>query len=776
MNINRSAYQWLNLVASVLTIVVAGCTDDGSSGGSGTAGAPGAPGASGDTTIIVAPPGGVASLADATALTMTITGVTVSSPPVVNFTVTNQDGVPVAGLASKDLRFNIAKLIPGTHGAPSNWQNYIVTGSASGMRGSQERDRAGSKWGALVDHLNGTYTYTFATDIVATNPCPAPCTDANGKALDISYQPSLTHRVTIQQGNSAYPKYNAIYDFVPAGGAVTTTRDIVTTAKCNECHNQLSIHGSRVETKLCVTCHNPGTWSAGSAGTPNTTADLKVMIHKIHRGEELPSVVAGGSYAIGGHDYSDVVFPQDIRNCTKCHDGAVTAQGDSWKTQPSIAACGSCHDNIDFSKDGPPYGDPNGHPGGNVSAMTDSNECLNCHMSGEEAGGIAEKHSLPVLLKAEGAKYKLKIVSVTGTAPLQMPTVKFSITNASDTPYVIEDTPGIKGGSMSLLIGWNTTDITNTTGRSNAQPISISLLSSGTLVGTVTNNGDGTYSVTSTTAVPIDATGSGRVGFHARMSVDVDGKLVNGVATKETIQVKSVVKDFLITGSTVVARRTVVDTAKCNQCHERVSLHGGARTDEPQLCVMCHNPNATDTARRPAGAPVGTPDNKKEEAIDFKTLIHGIHAARKDDTATTTTVEGHGFREKGLVVFGYGNSVHDFGHVRFPGILNDCTTCHTTSSYQLSGVWASPTQSGILGNTIDHGASLTDPADDLNISPTAAVCSSCHDGALAQTHMTQVGTAVFAATQAIVSTNLETCSICHGPGTIADVKTVHGVK
>lgn len=752
----------------MLAIALTGCSgSDGSDGAPGPAGPPG-------TGVVVSPAG-------TTALTINITGVTISSPPVVNFTVTNENGAGVTGFAAADLRFNIAKLVPGTNGAPSNWQNYINRVSSGAVQGSQERASTG---GTLVDNKDGTFTYTFVTDITsAAATCPAPCTDADGNALDTSYQPTLTHRVTIQQGNSAYPRYNATYDFVPAGGAVTTTRDIVTTGKCNECHSQLSAHGSRIETKLCVTCHNPG---SSVAGTPNTPVDFKVMIHKIHRGENLPSVLGpdgvlgtadDGTYKIGNADFSDVVFPQDIRNCTKCHDGAVTAQGDNWETQPSIKACGSCHDNIDFSKSAPPSGtDPNGHPGGDVSTITDSSQCLFCHKTGGVAQSIATRHSLPSLLKAEAANYVLKIVSVTNATPGLAPIVKFQINNASGTPYDIAATPAITGGSMSLIIGWNTTDITNTTptvGRSNAQPISISLLSGGALVAGVTNNGDGTYSITSGTAIPADATGTGRAGFYARMSVDVDGD-----ATKDTIQVKSVVKDFIITGSSVVARRTAVDIAKCDQCHERLSLHGGARTDEPQLCVMCHNPNATDTARRPACAStvplpaLCTQDNKKEEAIDFKRMIHGIHAAD--------------MREKGLVVYGFFSAPAtenpvNFSDVRFPGILNNCTTCHVTPttanpSYQLSGIWESPTQSGILGSTIDHGADINAPADDLNISPTGAVCSSCHDGALAQTHMIQTGGAVFAALESTINTNLETCSICHGPGTVADVKVVHGVK
>jgi len=262
----------------------------------------------------------------------------------------------------------------------------------------------------------------------------------------------------------------------------------------------------------------------------------------------------------------------------------------------------------------------------------------------------------------------------------------------------------------------------------------------------------------------------------------------------------------------VVARRTVVDIANCDKCHDQLSLHGGARTDQPQLCVMCHNPNATDISRRPratltaASSPGpcvgqvdalgnaalanaincdpsagGSIDSKKEQAIDFKRLIHGIHAGAQ---TTYAGAAAHGFREQGLVVYGFFSgsgpvSPNDFSDVRFPGILNNCTTCHTTSSYQLTGIWDTPTQNGVLGSTIDTAplttGSLADPTDDLNISPTAAACSSCHDDALAQQHMIQVGSAVFSATQATVNTNIETCSICHGPGNIVDVKVVHSV-
>ena len=76
------------------------------------------------------------------------------------------------------------------------------------------------------------------------------------------------------------------------------------------------------------------------------------MIHKIHDASNLPSVKAGTPYVIIGNaqsvnDFSTVVFPQDIRNCTTCH-AAPAADATAWYTAPSRAACASCHDNIDW--------------------------------------------------------------------------------------------------------------------------------------------------------------------------------------------------------------------------------------------------------------------------------------------------------------------------------------------------------------------------------------------------------------------------------------------
>lgn len=756
-----------SLAAGLLTLTLAAC---GGGGGSSSATGAGASPITGGST------GDVAALTASTALRVGVTGVTINSPPVVNFTVTNQAGTGMAGLTTADLRFNIAKLMPGSNGGPSIWQNYINRANGGAVQGSQERSASGYAFGTLANKGNGDYTYTFDTDIKNLT-CPAPCTDADGKALDLSYQPGLTHRVSIQLANSAYPKAAGIYDFVPSSSAVTSPRDIVSNAKCNACHSQLTAHGTRVDTKLCVTCHNPGSWVAG---TPNTTVDFKVMIHRIHynnNGVALPSVVAGTPYKIGNADFSTVVFPQDVRNCTACHDATpgaanTTAQGDNWKNQPSIAACGACHDDVYFgatADSSKPY-QTTAHPGG---VMTDSSACSLCHAAGKftDNKDIVVAHNFPARFTAASAKFKYNIISATPTAAGAKPVVTFSVTDPTngDKPYdlkadaAFQDTKPGGASRLFVSIGWNTVDIGNKgNGLNYGQPVSIDALATSVAGATA-----GTYTVTSPVAIPAGLTGS--------LRVIIDGHPAGDVTTAGTftdrLKVTSVFKDAAVTGS-VTARRLVVDVAKCDVCHGVLSLHGNNRTDEPGVCVVCHNPNATDADQRPAtkaGVLTGGADGKLEESIDFKTMIHAIHAGQASNG---------GFRTTGITVYGFGGRKIDFSSVVFPGKLKDCSTCHAGTSYQLTGIWASPTANGVLGSTIGTGADPKDPTDNLRTSPTAAVCASCHDDSVAKAHMQDVTTtgASFLATQAVINASSEHCVLCHGPGAFADVQVVHGVK
>ncbi|MGB8328278.1 MAG: OmcA/MtrC family decaheme c-type cytochrome [Steroidobacteraceae bacterium] len=424
---NSAFLRWGSIVMAA--VMLAACGNNGSTGTQGPAGpaGPSGPPATGGSFVTIASNATPASDASAAAWAalaprVTVTSVSINSAPVVNFTVTDGNGTPVKGLRNTsksstatlagltNLAFSLAKLVPGKDGSPSEWVSYIVTTAPTTTAASAPTRPGTDNTGTLVDHGDGTYTYTFWRDVtqIKSQVDAMSVSAPNNKADlgDLTYDKSRVHRLTIQLSGNApgtgtntpnavevagYPgvpliaPVDVIYDFVPATGqaqpAENSGRDIVATAKCVECHQVLGgipgddpessgagFHGgSRNEVRYCVVCHteqrkygrteatiNASTLTFTSANTyvvnGRTVGNLPNHIHHIHMGKLL----AKKNYNYGGVLYNEVLFPQDLRNCTKCHDGsststAQTAQGDNWKNAPSRRACGGCHDGIDFA-------------------------------------------------------------------------------------------------------------------------------------------------------------------------------------------------------------------------------------------------------------------------------------------------------------------------------------------------------------------------------------------------------------------------------------------
>ncbi|MGE5841716.1 MAG: OmcA/MtrC family decaheme c-type cytochrome [Deltaproteobacteria bacterium] len=671
----------------------------------------------------------------------------------VDFRITdNTTGALLVGIPAGNIRFALAKLVPGANGDSSNWQSYInrtetkVAGAPGttpdgtiAVQATTETATATTPTQVrLTDNLNGTYTYRFSFDMntvtLPTPPAPA--------GTPINYDRAATHRIAMQLSTNVG---NAFVDFIPASlpslvvpAGANANRKIAVNASCDECHLKLGLHGGdRITVEYCVTCHNPGSTDANTGNT----VDFKVMIHKIHYGAELPSVQAGGEYAIFGNnnnknDYTTVLFPQDVRsnNCSKCHTAAdaATPQGDNWKDFPTMEACGSCHDRTSFVA--PPPAGFTLHTGG---AQANNLGCADCHAPAGDPLAVQDEHVIPE--QAAAGKFQFNIVNITNTAPGQFPVVTFSVTDPTNAnaPYDILTDPEFRapaGASrVAILISWSTKEYTNTGSGTTApaQPISIN-----PLVGAV-NNGNGTFTVTSTVPIPLTVTGSGAVAIEGHPAVET----VPGSGTFDLrVPVTGVVKSFAITDAIAQDRRTVVDIARCNQCHSSLSLHGANRNNNIQLCVICHNANATDLAQRPVPGP-GI-DGKAEEAIDMKRMIHGIHSAKAG-------VDLHGFRTEGLVVYGFGGNPIDFSHIRMPsgsgaGNLNikNCLGCHVDPP----GAAIPPTNelpsADALPTTTGTGSDRSSPDDDVNITPIASVCSSCHDNIASTTHMSANG-AVF---------------------------------
>src|ERR1039457_1407640 len=261
-------------------------------------------------------------------------------------TIVDADGFPLdrLGVATKgpvSMSF-IAAYIPAGQTQHSSYTTSVTKPSIlpadSGL--PSQTQAANDSGGTFATNAIGDYTYTFKTKA----PVTFDATVTN--AIGVSAQRDLSKFGTFDEWSETS---NDVFNFVPNGSPVTVTRSVVTTNACNQCHDPLIGHGgSRLTVELCIMCHQPQTINADT----QLTQDMKVLIHKIHMGSSLPSVIAGTPYRIwhrgAWSDFSTVVFPQDVRNCTTCHAASAT-QADNWKTNPSAAACGSCHDDVNFA-------------------------------------------------------------------------------------------------------------------------------------------------------------------------------------------------------------------------------------------------------------------------------------------------------------------------------------------------------------------------------------------------------------------------------------------
>ncbi len=613
----------------------------------------------------------------------------------------------------------VAAAIPNNADQYTSWTTRVQTGTAGSFT------NAGADTGGVTTPLgNGQYTYVFATK--------APT----------GFDPSATTSIGIY-GRRTMTSYgipnnmaSTVFTFLPNGSKVTHVRDVVATASCNSCHDQLSHHGGqRRQVALCVMCHQPQSHETVGGGT----VDFKVMIHKIHMGSRLPSVIAGGTYSVQGTDFSKVIFPASSSDsdaqaksgfrCEKCHDQKSGAtQATNYLTKPTRAACGSCHDDLNFATG-------LNHPGG--PQVSDS-QCASCHIPQGELpfdASIKGGHTVPEDSPLLGG-VQIALTKVTNGAAGQKPTVTYTLKDGKGSPL-----PMSQMASLTFVMAGPTGDYGYTSFGSDV-----------TTTGYVTENGvtastcgtDGTCNYTFTHAVPANAKGTYAISFYATRTAQT---LLAGTTTQKTVSESpmNTVFYFSTDGSAVVNRRTVVQVANCNNnCHYSLEMHGGARRNT-ELCVMCHNPSTTDAPVRP-NAVVLADRALPNQGVNFNMLIHRIHSG------VNLVPMG-----KSYTVVGFGGSHNDFTTTLYPAFdasgnpsdTRNCSKCHVNGSEQNLPLGKNP---------------VTDPQGP--VSPDAAItaaCTGCH------ADPTMVGHALVN-TSSLVG---ETCTVCHKSTAAFSVASQH---
>lgn len=352
-----------------------------------------------------------------------------------------------------------------------------------------------------VDNGDGSYTYTFPA-LPETYLAPYNDTasfdeddgELTGQPLeDGTYTLALWFRWSYSVAGASHEEVGTkTLDFlIGSTPQAFSPRQVVRTENCNRCHTEIQFHGgSRRTNEMCVLCHTAGAEDRNTNGaTPGATIEWKVMIHKLHNGAHLPSVLGVTTnpdgtrkydatpepYQLVGFgdevtDYSEVRFPvwpnlaspmprdagfsllnsgqqsleNEMRsgatNCSVCHgdpdgdDGALEApaQGSFAFSKPTRNACGSCHD--DWVHDQLYTSNLQTMP-----AQNDDLACTICHGASGDALAVEDAHLHPLLDPefATGLNFTVLAISEAGAAnmdgtvdPGEKVAVTFTITDA----------------------------------------------------------------------------------------------------------------------------------------------------------------------------------------------------------------------------------------------------------------------------------------------------------------------------------------------------------
>jgi OmcA/MtrC family decaheme c-type cytochrome len=317
---------------------------------------------------------------------MSVMNGTAGSAPTVTFTLTNTrgNGVPISALGSLSL----------TMAGPTTDYGYTVFGSDTASTPGYVTESASSASCSAA----GTCVYTF------THAVPASATGTYAIGLEARRTETVLAGYPNQQ-SIEYGAANPVSYFSVDGSTVAPRRLVVALSNCNQCHVELSLHGTlRNNTLYCVMCHNPSNSDATTRGAAAVAADkalppqginFNMLVHRIHFGPNAAADGAKNPYIVVGfggshNDFSTTLFPPlsptgapgDTRNCSMCHingseqnlplgkNQVVDPQGWINPDQPIAGACSGCHTS----------GPEASHFLSNTTSLGEA--CTVCHSSG----------------------------------------------------------------------------------------------------------------------------------------------------------------------------------------------------------------------------------------------------------------------------------------------------------------------------------------------------------------------------------------------------------
>ena len=770
------------------TTTTSGCTVVSNGDGTSTMTCPGIDGGTTTLTIKNALSSFASMSTDELAaldLKINVTSVTVpatTGKPVVAFkAMDNNSGDAISGLPPAATRFALLKLVPAAKGGNDTWVSYMAA-NATSVASTESPTTTTTPGGTLTDNGDGTYVYTFLKNV----------TDAANAGT--TYDAAATHRFAMQVSQSAnglqvFAPVNVVKDFVPATGLdVTGANDKVDGAACLECHSSFrakaggtgAFHGgSRYDVRFCVACHNnqrrftalpgtgttpavdldaPGIVDATEAWVGNATLvngeafiNFPVFIHALHMGEELS--LKGGSYAAITTPY-EITYPQDVRNCNKCHR-LPAAQAGNYASKPSRRACGSCHDGTSFAAVAAVPAGRTPHKGG---PLADDSMCATCHpptgAQTQVSYGILDSHvtvdgpnATATWLGGSNANTNAGYLPAAGRLPTGAAKIgyriKSVIRDANKNPsitfrLVIED--GSKDGTPVVLNTYSAGVVTEIMdGFVNSPsvyfafavpqdgikaPADFNATASGYIKniwnGSATGAGAGTmtfdttsgfYTITLTgVTIPDSATMlTGGVGYTYSLTSTPPLTQINLPAYPYGTDpvVKGCIAGKMCGGLIVAAPDKWLVATDATSGKAYAARRGIV---DNSTCIKCHeqlgaNPSFHAGQRNDAATCAFCHNPNRTSSgwsASSSTFIHGIHGASErtvDFTWQAACPAGTNITDGSCTTA----NADSYAKVTYPGILNNCQQCHLAGTYDFSATASAAALTNLLVSTVGTG-------------------------------------------------------------------------